>query len=119
MANASILAAFERMWQHITTALDKKAEAINEVANTDDITDIEVTIADNTEYTYTNVTSLTMVGNNYKACGTITFGDTISAINIDGFTASAGDDINTAIAGETWEFNCYEGCIIWKNWSVV
>ncbi|MGM9532338.1 hypothetical protein [Intestinibacter sp.] len=80
--------------------------------------DVSITIADNTEYTLTSVTSLNIQGNAKSSHGIIYFGSSISSINVTGFLANSGDDITTASAGETWEFDTYEGLAIWKNWSV-
>lgn len=80
--------------------------------------DVSVTIADNTEYTFTSVTSLTINGNSKSSHGIIYFGSSISTPSVSGFLGNSGDDISTAAAGETWEFDTYEGLAIWKNWSV-
>ena len=78
---------------------------------------ITVTIANNTVYEYTGVTTLNMTGNTNEACGFVTFGSSAPSVTVSGFTGSSGDDITSAAAGQVWEFNCFKGRIIWKNWS--
>ena len=42
-------------------------------------------------------------------------------VTVSGFTASGGDDITGAAAGQVWEFSVFPhnsgSSIIWKNWS--
>ena len=82
---------------------------------------ITVTVADYTEYAYTAVTSLTMTGVAVNCHGFITFASSAPTISVNGFTASAGDDITEAAAGQVWEFSVFPhnsgSYIIWKNWS--
>jgi hypothetical protein len=75
-------------------------------------------VANNAEYRIEGASGLLMTGNNNKAHGFITFGGWIAdGIEVLGFKASAGDDITQASAGETWEFSCDYGYIVWKNWG--
>lgn len=76
-------------------------------------------IANNREYSYTEVTSLTLTGNtSAEAMGFITFSsDASHTVTLSGFTAVGGDDITEAAASEVWEFSCKGGYIIFKNWS--
>lgn len=78
---------------------------------------VSITVEDNREYEYTGVTSLTMVGANVECFGTIVFADETPTISVTGFLSSAGDDVTSAAAGETWEFSCYKNRIFWKNWG--
>lgn len=78
---------------------------------------VSITIADDTEYTLTSVTSLTIAGNTNSSHGIVYFGSSISTPSVTGFSGTSGDDISQASAGQTWEFDTYEGLIIWKNWS--
>ena len=78
---------------------------------------ITVTIEDNTEYTYEAVSSLTMTGNTNTAHGIVYFGASKPTISVSGFVESSGNDITSAVANETWEFDCYKGYILWKNWG--
>lgn len=80
---------------------------------------ISITVEENKEYEYTGVTSLTMVGANVSCHGTIVFGSSTPSISVTGFSASGGDDIKNAKAGETWEFDCFGNKILWKNWGVI
>ena len=80
---------------------------------------VSITVEDNREYEYTGVTALTMVGANVKCFGTIVFANETPTISVTGFLSSAGDDVTSAAAGETWEFSCYKNAIIWKNWGVL
>ena len=79
---------------------------------------VNITLADNTEYTFNAVTSLTFKGTiNDNVHGFVTFGSSAPSISITGFNKSGGDDIASAKASEIWEFSCERGYIIWKNWS--
>lgn len=78
---------------------------------------VSITVEDNREYEYTGVTSLTMVGANVECFGTVVFADSTPTISVTGFLSSAGDDVTSAAAGETWEFSCYKNRILWKNWG--
>jgi len=77
---------------------------------------ISVSLQDNCEYTYTEVSSITMNGTAGEAHGFVTFGSSVGAISIS-CDAEAGDDIKTASANETWEFSCFKNRFIWKNWG--
>lgn len=81
---------------------------------------ITVTVANDKEYDYTAVTSLTMTGTAVDAHGFITFGSN-PTISVSGFDASSGDDITGAGSGEVWEFSCMEhnskSYIVWKKWA--
>ena len=78
---------------------------------------ISITVEENKEYEYTGVTSLNMAGANVSCHGTIVFGSSTPSISVTGFSASSGDDIQNAKAGETWEFSCFKNRFIWKNWG--
>lgn len=82
---------------------------------------VNFTCANNREYAYTGVTSLTMAGKAVECHGFITFGSSAPTINVSGFTASGGDNITEAAASEVWEFSVMPhnsgSYIIWKNWS--
>lgn len=78
---------------------------------------VSVTIQDNAEYNFTDVTSLTITGNTYEAHGFVTFGSSTPSIYITNFVKSGGDDVADARASEIWEFSCDNGFILWKNWS--
>lgn len=94
---------------------DSEAEkALVEVSGSGSIT---VTVADNTRYAYTNVSALTMTGANVDCMGTVTFGSSAPSVSVSGFTDMDGDDITSAAASETWEFNVLGGRCLWKNWG--
>lgn len=78
---------------------------------------VNVTIADNTDYSFTSVSSLTLAGNTNEAHGFVTFGSSKPSISVTGFNKSGGDDVASAGASQIWEFSCGNGYIIWKNWS--
>ena len=82
---------------------------------------ITVTLADNKDYVYTDVTSLSMTGAVVECHGFVTFGSSAPSVTVSGFTASGGDDITSAAAGQVWEFSVFPhnsgSYIIWKNWS--
>lgn len=49
--------------------------------------------------------------------GFITFSGA-GTITCSGFTDISGDIVSaTPASGETWEWNAYNGYIIWKNWG--
>lgn len=101
-------------WDTLDEELYSKQQKPNQVTGSGSIT---VTIANNTVYEYTGVTTLNMTGNTNEACGFVTFGSSAPSVTVSGFTGSSGDDITSAAAGQVWEFNCFKGRIIWKNWS--
>lgn len=83
---------------------------------------VNITVADNTDYSYTNTRYLTLKGANVNCHGFITFQSTYNpTISVSGFGASSGDDITKAAKGQVWEFSVYthnsKSYIIWKNWS--
>lgn len=79
---------------------------------------VNVQLQSDTEYTLTNVTSLTMTMNaqTSECSGMVTFAS-VPMISITGYVAFDGDDIGEAVGGEQWEFNVFRGCLIWKNWG--
>lgn len=82
---------------------------------------VSVTLEEGREYSFTNVTSLVMACPAVNAHGFVTFGSSISTPVINGVTASKGDDIAEAAAGEKWEFSVWPhnggNFIIWAKWS--
>lgn len=98
----------------VAANLDKKGEKPTEITGNGAI---NVTIADNTEYTFSAVTSLAIAGSTGKAHGFVTFAASTPTISVTGFTASGGDDVAEAAASQVWEFSSDNGYIIWKNWS--
>lgn len=78
---------------------------------------VSITVENNKKYRFTGVTSLSMTGSTAEARGFLTFGSSAPSVAVTGFTGTAGDDIASAAANETWEFSCCEGYIIWKKWS--
>ena len=86
-----------------------------EVAKTGAVT---ITLADNTEYKLTAVTAFTMtVPTTGHAHGFVTFAAGTPTVTISGYTKTGGDDPTMAAGGETWEFDCLAGYILWKNWG--
>ena len=69
----------------------------------------------------TGVTSLALTGAVVECHGFVTFGSSKPSVTVSGFTASGGDDITGAAAGQVWEFSVFPhnsgSYIIWKNWS--
>ena len=78
---------------------------------------VTVTLADNTEYEYTNVTSLNMTGADVECHGFVTFSSPGPAVTLSNFAAMDGDDVTQAME-EVWEFSVHNNRIIWKNWGV-
>lgn len=77
---------------------------------------IAITIADNTEYTFTNVSGLDLTGSDGEAHGFVTFGEENPTINFTGFKGIGGDDVRNALAKQVWEFSTFNGYMIWKSW---
>lgn len=78
---------------------------------------VSITVEENREYRFSNVSSLVMVGAFVKAHGFVIFGSSAPSVSVTGFAKSGGDDVAEAKASEIWEFSCDNGFIIWKNWS--
>ena len=82
---------------------------------------VTLTVSDNTIYSMTGVTSLALTGAVVECHGFVTFGSSKPSVTVSGFTASGGDDITSAAAGQVWEFSVFPhnsgSYIIWKNWS--
>lgn len=72
----------------------------------------------NKEYRFTAVTSLSLTVAATTDChGFVTFAGGKPTVTIKGYTKTGGDDVTKAAAGETWEFDCLAGYILWKNWG--
>lgn len=79
---------------------------------------VTVTAENNKEYKFTAVTSLSLTVAATTDChGFVTFAGGKPTVTIKGYTKTGGDDITKAAAGETWEFDCLAGYILWKNWG--
>lgn len=79
---------------------------------------VTVTAENNKEYKFTAVTSLSLTVAETTDChGFITFADGTPTVTVSGYTRTGGDDPTKAAGGETWEFNCLNGYILWKKWS--
>lgn len=79
---------------------------------------VTVTAENNKEYKFTAVTSLSLTVAETTDChGFITFADGTPTVTVSGYTKTGGDDPTKAAGGETWEFDCLNGYILWKKWS--
>lgn len=79
---------------------------------------VTVTAENNKEYKFTAVTSLSLTVAATTDChGFVTFTGGKPTVTIKGYTKTGGDDVTKAAAGETWEFDCLAGYILWKNWG--
>ena len=82
---------------------------------------VSITVADNTIYSMTGVTSLALTGAAVECHGFVTFGSSKPSVTVSGFTASGGDDITGAAASQVWEFSVFPhsggSYIVFKNWS--
>lgn len=79
---------------------------------------ITVTAQNNTEYLFSNVTSLNFTVASTTDChGFVIFGSGTPVVTVAGYNRTGGDDPTKAAAGETWEFDCLAGYILWKNWG--
>ena len=77
-----------------------------------------ITLQDNYDYTFNNVSSLNLTAGTGSCHGFITFGSSKPTVSLHGFTKVDGDIANAA-ASTVWEFSCYNKYIIFKNWSDV
>lgn len=79
---------------------------------------VTVTAENNKEYKFTAVTSLSLTVAATTDChGFVKFASGKPTVTIKGYTKTGGDDATKAAAGETWEFDCLAGYILWKNWG--
>lgn len=82
---------------------------------------VDTILAHNTEYTIKEFTALTLVCDNAKTAenhGYIKFPNVPVVPTLTGFSGIDGDDITQATANETWEFSCFKGYMLFKNWGV-
>lgn len=82
---------------------------------------IDTILAHNTEYTIKDFTALTLVCDNAKTAenhGYIKFPNVPIVPTLTGFSGIDGDDIAQAAANEVWEFSCFKGYMLFKNWGV-
>lgn len=83
---------------------------------------VDTILAHNTEYTIKEFTSLALVCDSAKTAenhGYITFPNVAIVPTLTGFAGIDGDDITQAAANEVWEFSCFKGYLLFKNWGVV
>ena len=82
---------------------------------------VDTILAHNTEYTIKDFTALTLVCDSAKTAenhGYIKFPNVPIVPTLTGFSKIDGDDITQAAANETWEFSCFKGYMLFKNWGV-
>lgn len=82
---------------------------------------VDVILAHNTEYTIKDFTALALVCDNAKTAenhGYIKFPIVPIVPALTGFSGIDGDDIAQAAANEIWEFSCFKGYMLFKNWGV-
>ena len=82
---------------------------------------VDTILAHNTEYTIKEFTALTLVCDNAKTAenhGYIKFPNVPVVPTLTGFSGIDGDDITKAAANEVWEFSCFKGYMLFKNWGV-
>ena len=82
---------------------------------------VDTILAHNTEYTIKDFTALTLVCDNAKTAenhGYIRFPNVPVVPTLTGFSGIDGDDITQAAANEVWEFSCFKGYMLFKNWGV-
>lgn len=82
---------------------------------------VDTILAHNTEYTIKEFTSLTLVCDSVKTAenhGYIRFPNVPVVPTLTGFSGIDGDDITKAAANEVWEFSCFKGYMLFKNWGV-
>lgn len=82
---------------------------------------VDTILAHNTEYTIKEFTALTLVCDSAKTAenhGYIKFPNVPVVPTLTGFSGIDGDDITKAAANEIWEFSCFKGYMLFKNWGV-
>lgn len=82
---------------------------------------VDTILAHNTEYTIKDFTALTLVCDSAKTAenhGYIRFPNVPIVPTLTGFSGIDGDDITQAAANEVWEFSCFKGYMLFKNWGV-
>ena len=82
---------------------------------------VDIILAHNTEYTIKEFTALTLVCDSAKTAenhGYIRFPNVPVVPTLTGFSGIDGDDITQAAANEVWEFSCFKGYMLFKNWGV-
>lgn len=82
---------------------------------------VDTILAHNTEYTIKDFTALTLVCDSAKTAenhGYIKFPNVPIVPTLTGFSGIEGDDITQAAANEMWEFSCFKGYMLFKNWGV-
>ena len=82
---------------------------------------VDTILAHNTEYTIKDFTALTLVCDSAKTAenhGYIRFPNVPIVPTLTGFSGIDGDDITKAAANEVWEFSCFKGYMLFKNWGV-
>ena len=82
---------------------------------------VDTILAHNTEYTIKEFTALTLVCDSAKTAenhGYIKFPNVPVVPTLTGFSGIDGDDITKAAANEVWEFSCFKGYMLFKNWGV-
>lgn len=82
---------------------------------------VDTILAHNTEYTIKEFTALTLVCDSAKTAenhGYIKFPNVPVVATLTGFSGIDGDDITKAAANEVWEFSCFKGYMLFKNWGV-
>lgn len=82
---------------------------------------VDTILAHNTEYTIKEFTALTLVCDAAKTAenhGYIKFPNVPIVPTLTGFSGIDGDDIAQASANEVWEFSCFKGYMLFKNWGV-
>lgn len=82
---------------------------------------VDTILAHNTEYTIKDFTALTLVCDSAKTAenhGYIKFPNVPIVPTLTGFSGIEGDDITKAAANEMWEFSCFKGYMLFKNWGV-
>lgn len=82
---------------------------------------VDTILAHNTEYTIKEFTALTLICDSAKTAenhGYIKFPNVPVVPTLTGFSGIDGDDITKAAANEVWEFSCFKGYMLFKNWGV-
>lgn len=82
---------------------------------------VDTILAHNTEYTIKDFTALTLICDSAKTAenhGYIKFPNVPVVPTLTGFSGIDGDDITKAAANEVWEFSCFKGYMLFKNWGV-
>lgn len=118
ISSGSVYTEFKTTKLYVDSTLAGKQDAPIRIT-ADEI--VDEMMDDNSEGIFTNVCELDLnFSHARQSFGTVVFSASGELHrNIVGCSTTAGDNLDDATNGEKWEFNFYDGDIIWRNRGVV